>query len=149
MQFELKRWQNQRHTYHLLRPQQNYRLTFRLMSQPTLRASPGSRLESSSNFSGQADYLGQLSLPTSRGLSCMLTAPSGPAGSLGREYASVHCAMKQAFLCSNGHCVDKKAVCNSYDECGDGSDELNCPTKTCASVVACDNLEVCLYAGNW
>ena len=30
------------------------------------------------------------------------------------------------FLCSNGMCTDYNNVCNMWDDCGDGSDEVNC-----------------------
>ena len=30
------------------------------------------------------------------------------------------------FVCTNGFCVDYDKVCNVWDDCGDGSDEVNC-----------------------
>ena len=30
------------------------------------------------------------------------------------------------FQCNNGHCLDIRRKCNKYDECGDGSDEIDC-----------------------
>ena len=30
------------------------------------------------------------------------------------------------FVCNNGLCVDYDKVCNVWDDCGDGSDEVNC-----------------------
>lgn len=30
------------------------------------------------------------------------------------------------FKCSNGLCIDTWNVCNYRDDCGDGSDEVNC-----------------------
>lgn len=41
------------------------------------------------------------------------------------------------FQCSNGRCIAKKRVCDFLDDCGDNSDELNCPCRnnqlTCAN----------------
>lgn len=41
------------------------------------------------------------------------------------------------FQCSNGRCIAKNQVCDFLDDCGDSSDELNCPCRngqlTCAN----------------
>ena len=33
------------------------------------------------------------------------------------------------FHCSNGQCVNRKFLCDGQNDCGDSSDELNCPDK--------------------
>ena len=30
------------------------------------------------------------------------------------------------FTCLNGNCIPESTKCNTEDDCGDGSDELNC-----------------------
>lgn len=34
------------------------------------------------------------------------------------------------FGCSNGNCIRRDLVCDGYNNCGDGSDERNCPVHT-------------------
>ena len=33
---------------------------------------------------------------------------------------------RDEFQCNNGRCLDIRRKCNNYDECGDGSDEIDC-----------------------
>ncbi|RUS91023.1 hypothetical protein EGW08_001240, partial [Elysia chlorotica] len=39
-----------------------------------------------------------------------------------------------SFHCSNGHCINPNLKCDGQDDCGDRSDELDCPT-TCTQKV--------------
>jgi hypothetical protein len=33
------------------------------------------------------------------------------------------------FHCSNGHCINREFLCDGQNDCGDNSDELNCPER--------------------
>ncbi len=35
------------------------------------------------------------------------------------------------FTCSNGRCVQKRWLCDREDDCGDASDERDCPDHAC------------------
>ena len=43
------------------------------------------------------------------------------------------------FQCNNGRCLDERYKCNTYDECGDGSDEIDCGKFHCLFNVICSN----------
>ena len=38
---------------------------------------------------------------------------------------SENCRLDQ-LKCNNGRCVDIRAKCNQYNDCGDNSDEIDC-----------------------
>lgn len=51
------------------------------------------------------------------------------------------------FTCKNGKCIQKRWTCDLDNDCGDNSDEENCPNVTCASELQCSKT-FCI-AANW
>uniref|UniRef100_A0AAF5DN89 Sushi, von Willebrand factor type A, EGF and pentraxin domain-containing protein 1 n=1 Tax=Strongyloides stercoralis TaxID=6248 RepID=A0AAF5DN89_STRER len=62
----------------------------------------------------------------------------GPCNELLPFICQIDACPQNTFFCQTGQCISETYHCNGYDNCGDFSDELNCPTAN-------DNIDCLKY----
>ena len=73
------------------------------------------------------------------------TTPQGPTTA--SSPSKTPSCPSNKFQCANGKCINRKWRCDSQDDCGDNSDERNCPCRsyqlTCNNGVCVDKVWRC------
>jgi hypothetical protein len=61
--------------------------------------------------------------------SCLVFYVAGPFSSISwiKYNCGINLVLSGSFHCSNGKCINSAFKCDKTDDCGDGSDELDCP----------------------